>query len=913
MEKLSKKRNKIKIKIQKTKKKLLLLQNKLIDLEKNMAQFNPQEIAETIPLNDQQKEIVHCNSKNILVIACPGSGKTHTLISRYVHLVTIKKNNPERIVLITFTKKAGQEMSNRINNVVPNKLPLYVGTLHGLAYRILHDYHKISSTVLDENDSKAMLMDMVDEPLDAANMTNEEIDFIKKKIPEIVMKASCSYPVNLSDVIRKTNLIKYQNFIEQVYLIYQTKKKEQGLSDFSDLMVEFSKFLDTQDGQEFIKKIDYLFFDEYQDINPIQNYILLKFYNKTNIMAVGDDSQAIYSFRGSNIKFINNFEKNFSPAKIYKLEINYRSSPRIVDFCQDIISHNDNKFNKNVTANQEKLGSKPQIISQNISEQYKWVIEDIKKNISNGKKYSDMVILARKNKCIDDIEILLMKNKIPCIKQIGLSLLNKNHVKDFIAFVTILINNKSVLHWKRILALHKNIRDANKILDHGENIYDSIKYFMSKSKLYKKCLEDLDNFLIQIKKIKKPIEQTRFILEYLQQLWTKKKSPNIDAKVEDIRTLMNYLNDLNLEEFISELYLNIEIDETEEDNLLLSTVHGSKGLEWEYVYLIDMNNKDFPLTGSNYFTDQLEQMEEERRLFYVASSRAKKYLTITYGEDKESRYKILMSAFIREVNIELYSGININIDYFQLTGKVYSDVNTYLRNIGFSKLNSLLKNIPVTKTKLYDRFDIPKYLDSANEKFILSNFFNYLIPKIIKNDFDKKVNKLKLDFISSFPNFSKKALTNYIDPYEDWIDNLKSIFYIATFNNKNKEGVELYKKFLISKNSIKFYKELQNKLYNYLKSLKIKKIQLNKKVNYKSIMSSIKLLTDDHIIDLRYSENDSNTINNICQAFIQGFLMKKKNIQINKISIFNVILGEIFTYDTSNINFSTIQKIIYKN
>ena len=108
-----------------------------------------------------------------------------------------------------------------------------------------------------------------------------------------------------------------------------------------------------------------------------------------------------------------------------------------------------------------------------------------------------MVILARKNSCIDDIEILLMKNKIPCIKQIGLSLLNKNHVKDFIAFVTILINNKSVLHWKRILALHKNIRDANKILN-MEKIYESIKYFMSKSKLYKKCLEDLD-ILIEIK------------------------------------------------------------------------------------------------------------------------------------------------------------------------------------------------------------------------------------------------------------------------------------------------------------------------------------------------------------------------------------------------------------------------------
>jgi DNA helicase-2/ATP-dependent DNA helicase PcrA len=913
MEKLAKKRDKLRLKIAKKKKQLISLQNELIDLEKEMADFNIEEVAETIPLNEQQKQIVESNDKNILVIACPGSGKTHTLISRYVNLVTLKKDNPERIILITFTKKAGQEMSNRILSVVPNKLPLYVGTLHGLAYRILQDYHKISSTVLDENDAKSMLLDTVIEPFSAKKMSNEEIEFIKKKINDIIMKASCSYPFNIKDIIRKFNMLKYESFIEEVYLLYQTRKKEQGLSDFNDLMIDFGKFLDSNEGEEFIKKIDYVFFDEYQDINPIQNYILKKFHNKCNIMAVGDDAQAIYSFRGSNIKYINDFENEFSPSKIYKLEKNYRSSPSIVKFCQDIISHNNSQFKKNVIAVQDKTGAKPQIVCCEEKEQYKWIILDIKKKISEGKKYSDMVVLSRKNSSINDIEILMMKNKIPCIKQIGMSLLNKNHVKDFIAFITILINNKSVLHWKRVLALHKNVRDANKILEHGENIYDSIKYFMEKSKLYKKCLEGLDNFLTEIKNKKTYMDQARFILDYLKELWSKKHESNIDAKVEDIRTLLNYLNDLNLEQFISELYLNIEIDAVVEDNLLLSTVHGAKGLEWKYVYIIDMNCHDFPMQGNNYFYDQIEQMEEERRLFYVASSRAKKFVTITFGQNVDSERKILVSPFIRELDKELYSSTNLNLSYFQLSGKINSDIYNYLKYIGYAKINNHLNNLEVTKKVISPRFDIPRYLDSANDKFILSKFFLYLIAKMIKNDFDKKVNKLNIDFISRFPNFSKKVISDYTDPYEDWKDNIKTIYYIASFGNRNKEAVELYKNFLFNKESKKFFKTLHNKLFEFIKSLKPKRISINKQINYKSIKSTVKLLVDDHLIDIRISENESTTISNICQCMMQGFLLKKKNIFVKKISIYNVILGEISTYKTDNINFSQIQKLIYKN
>ena len=913
MDKISKKRDKLRLKIIKTRKKLNAYQNELIDLEKEMAEFNVEEIAEAIPLNEQQKEIVHSNEKNILVIACPGSGKTHTLISRYVNIVTLKKVNPDRVILITFTKKAGQEMSNRILNVVPNKMPKYVGTLHGLSYRTLQSFEYISNIVLDENDAKSMLISTVEKPFEIKELNDEEVEFIKKKIVDIVMKASCSYPFDLKTVIRKFNMIKYESIIEKIYLTYQTDKKEQGLSDFNDLMVLFGKFLDTKDGKNFIKNIDYVFFDEYQDVNPIQNYILSKFYKKSNIMAVGDDAQAIYSFRGSNIKYIHDFEKKFKPSKIYKLEVNYRSSPSIVNFCQNIIENNVNQFQKKVEANQEKIGSKPQVICCEENDQYQWVINDIKKKINNGKKYSDMVVLARKNSSINNIEILMIKNRIPCIKQIGLSLLNKNHIKDFIAFITILINSKSNIHWKRIIALHKNIRDANIILNHSIDVFNSIKYFIDKSKIYKKCLSGLYNFLVELNKNSTPMFQARYILEYLQELWIKKKESNIDAKVEDIRTLLNYLKDLSLEDFISELYLNIEIDAIEEDNLLLSTVHGSKGLEWKYVYLIDMNSKDFPMMMTNYFQDQLEQMEEERRLFYVASSRAKKFLTITFSECNGGYGMVSVSPFIRELNRELYSSINLDLSHFQLTGKINNDVNQYLRLMGYSKINPIINKMKITKTKLTDRFNIPKYLNSTNSRFILPNFFTYLLPKIIKNDFNKKVNKLTLDYISKLPKFSKKVLADYIDPYEDWKDNIKNIFYIASFGTKNKEDLELYKKFILNPESISFYKNLQNKLYDYIKSLKPKRININKQISYKSIRSIIKLIIDDHMFDIKVSENDSNSINNICQCLLQGFLLKKKDIKINKMSIYNVILGEINTYDTSDINFSEIQKIIYKN
>ena len=233
--------------------------------------------------------------------------------------------------------------------------------------------------------------------------------------------------------------------------------------------------------------------------------------------------------------------------------------------------------------------------------------------------------------------------------------------------------------------------------------------------------------------------------------------------------------------------------------------------------------------------------------------------------------------------------------------------------MGFSKIYPIINNLKKDEFKLTKRFDLPKYLNLANDKFILSNFFLYLIPKIIKNEFGNKVNKLSLDYVSKLPKFSKKIIADYTDPLEDWQDNIKTIFYIASFRSKNKESVELYKKFLTDKKSIHFYKNIQNNLFKFIKSLKPKKIIINKDVSYKNIRSSIKLLINDNLFDIKTTENQADTISNLCQSIMKAYLLKKNNILINKVSIYNIISGQINTYDISKIKLTQFQKIIYTN
>ena len=710
IDELTIKKEQIKSNILEQQKKIFQLENQLIEIDKELSSFSDNLILENLKLSEQQEQIVNATEDNILVVACPGSGKTHTLISRYVKMILNNEILPEETLLITFTKKAGMEMLNRLGKILPHKIPYHVGSLHGLGYKVLQEFNDINYTVLDEKDVKDFLRDIINENPTLQQLEEDELGIIKSKIQLIIDQASTSYPFDLKLALKKANLDKYHKEFAYVYKLYQSKKKKEHLVDFNDLMIQFSKFLDEEKSIGFKDKVKYVFFDEYQDVNPVQNYILLKLSEKSKIMVVGDDAQAIYAFRGSSVKYILNFNQTFNDPKkthqMYLLAENYRSTPSIVDFCQDIISHNSNQFEKEVISKQEKFGFNPCVFAfKSQKEQYKWIVQDIITKNAQGVKFSDIVILARKNNLLDELELHLMGNKIPTVKHIGLSLLDKAHIKDFLAFITLLINPKSSIHWKRIISLHPDygIKKANGILDQSTgDLLGAVKSHIDKEKLSGNPnysgLTELYDSVLYLKKGKNDIDKARFIVNYLEKLWVIKKESNVEGKVSDIYNLLNYLKNSSLEQFINDLYLNQEVETNLENVLYLTTIHGAKGLEWEYVYIIDVNSKDFPSVRPKYYMDELEEMDEERRLFYVAASRAKKYLFMTYHEDLHPESQVHISPLVREINSELYTGCGVTIEKFQPTLIISRDVQNYLRFIGYSKVYKQLSRLVNTRT-----------------------------------------------------------------------------------------------------------------------------------------------------------------------------------------------------------------------
>jgi DNA helicase-2/ATP-dependent DNA helicase PcrA len=898
------------------------IDNQLLELEKQLAVFSNDDLLNSFNLSKSQKLIVETNDDNMVVIASAGSGKTSTLVAKYTNLIlksTIIK--PENILLITFTKKAGNEMLNRLENIIPDKLPFHTGTLHGLAYKILQKYNNINYTVIDEQETKELLKlecDIILNNID--NIDEDKLKLIKFEMYSIVSCAVCNYPINFNKIIKDKNLKDYDKIIVQIYKAFITRKKKENLVDFNDLMIDFCSFLKTNKSNEFKDNIKYIFFDEYQDINPVQNYILAIFKNKAQIMVVGDDAQSIYSFRGSDIKYILDFQTNFN-GNLYLLEENYRSTPAIVDFYQNIIEKNLNQYKKNVISKKNEIGLKPIIYAFDTiyknnkkfkdgnEEQYEFIVKDIINKINNGVKLSDIVILARSNHLLENIELELLANNISTVKLSGIALLDKTHIKDYIAFIYILINPKSSIHWKRIISLHNNynINKANKIIEKSTNISNDINILANTD-------DDMKNLILlydKIKKINKDYDKLKIILFYLEKLWINKKKNNIDECKKDIYIIINYIKNGSLIEFINDVYLNQNIQINNTDNSIsLSTVHSSKGLEWEHVYIIDMNSDDFPNIRTKYFSDELADMEEERRLFYVACSRAKKYLTITYHT--ESKKNIFLSPFIRELNNELYLNNNVVINNIELNNKIPQDVTNILKFIGFKNISEILKNLKIKEKIIHNEFNIPTYINkSKNIKMIIGTFIDLLIPKMLQNNFLDKIKKFDLNV--NHDNVPQKFYHDYIDDKIHWNNLLNIIFNISIKNNKlSPDEYDTLKNFLFSPISLLFYNNLENGIKKLIDELfKPKTIHTHYNVNFDNLKGEIDLLIDDVIIEIKTSSEEICTIKYLSQVLLYAYSMKKKSIHINKVVLYNVQFGILHIIDTSKFDFQLFYDKLY--
>tara|TARA_B110000977_G_C11082456_1_gene493362 strand:- start:1540 stop:4281 length:2742 start_codon:yes stop_codon:yes gene_type:complete len=913
MEQLIKNKSEIKQKLGKYKKKVFDLENKLYEIELKQSKISYIDILEQLTLNDQQKQVVFSKEKHSLVIACPGSGKTHTLISKYIYLISQGEILSEETILITFTKKSGMEMGERLSKLIPLNMPSYVGSLHGFCFRILQQSNNINYTVLDERDSRSLLREVIDND----QIIDLEIkSLVRSKISLILDYAATSYPFNIKKACEYFGIKQHHKIVTMYYKEYSRKKKSMRLLDFTDLMVMFCDFLKTKKGKEYIPSIKYIFFDEYQDINSIQNYILKQFTN-ASLMVVGDDAQAIYKFRGSDVKYIWNFTDDIKNSKQYMLEMNYRSTGEIIDFCQNIIANNTNQFKKDVKPFNTEKGIKPKIMGfPSEKEQYLWIVNDIKEKISQGVKLKDIVILARKNYSLDRIELELVGNNINVIKSLGVSLLNRQHVKDFLAFLTIVVNNKSFIHWKRVLALHKKIGmiRANKIIDMDYPILESINHFIIENPQLRVILQPLLDFFSNLNKVKDNRKKIRFIIEYLENIWLiNKNHDNIEDKVNDLNNLTSYLNNTTIYDFINDLYLNKDVDGNLDNCLFLSTVHGAKGLEYEHTYIIDFTSNTFPSVRPKFYLDEFDEMEEERRLFYVAASRTKENLIITYHYDYNPTNFITVSPFIKELEKNLYHSVDNNFVEVKKTGIVSTDVNNYLRLSGYSNIQKLYTELKYKETNLGFNFDI----ELKNSRYLVGNFMDYLLCKIIHVNFPSIVVKFDLPLKHKDSKFPNNIYHKYIDKLEDWRNNMDIIFFIASYRMKSKENLEFYKEVLTNSTAYNYYLKVEQKIIKFIKSMNPTKIYLHYNLTCGSIKAEADIMIlgkeKNYLIEIKASKYIISTLSNVTQTMLYSFLLDKRDIKVNDVYLINLLDGSCCHLYHSNLKKITkaVKKLIY--
>lgn len=596
-------------------------------------------------LNNSQYDAVSSIDGAYLLIAGAGTGKTRTLVYRVARLIEMGYD-PNSILLLTFTRKAANEMLKRASLLLDDRCSkIRGGTFHSFANLVLRKYHKAvgldsNFTILDQGDSE-----------DVINLIRSRSDFISnhKRFPN---KQTLAKVFSLSVNTRKTIIEilenDYPHFfplvdeILEVQRIYTDYKRKNNLLDYDDLLIFLRDFLFSESAaaKSLQKEIRFLMVDEYQDTNYIQAEIVqgLAAHHK-NVMVVGDDSQSIYSFRGADFYNIIEFPKLFDNVKIIKLEENYRSYQSILDFANCINRTALYKYEKTLYSRRGS-GNLPQVIAtvtENL--QSKFIVEKILELREEGVKLNDIAVLFRSSFHSFDLELELSKANIPFQKFGGMKFIESAHIKDVVAFLRIVENPKDVISWYRILLLHEGVgpRTAQKILDDIASGKFNTKREPAEeiSSKYEK-VASLFYLIYEISKPKyKPSEILQKVLYYYDELfkanyddWNKRQK-DLDIFqniVENYSDLDSLLSDLAIEPIIDSV-VDIEAETKENEFATLSTIHSAKGLEWHTVFIIHAVEGYFP---SSKNADKVEQIEEERRLMYVAVTRAKNNLYILY-------------------------------------------------------------------------------------------------------------------------------------------------------------------------------------------------------------------------------------------------------------------------------------------
>ena len=655
-------------------------------------------------LNDKQREAASQIDGSILILAGAGSGKTRTITYRIAHMIENVGISPYSILAVTFTNKAAKEMRERVEELVGDiAKACTISTFHSFGMRLLRMYGKevgynSNFTIYDTDDQKRIVKAILkgqNLSINGVKLTERDLVSMISKIKEQI-KTLDEYSVMNKQIV-------------EVYDKYNRALLESNAMDFSDILLNTYKLLQKPEILEKVQnKYKYIMIDEYQDTNNLQYKIIDLIARKSsNLCVVGDENQSIYGFRGANILNILNFETNYNNAKIIKLEENYRSTTTILDAANELIKNNKSSKDKKLWTQNGKGDLIKVLASDNARDEVSRIIEIIKENHQNGVPYRDMTILYRTNAQSRLFEEGFLRYNIPHKVFGGISFYSRAEIKDIIAYLSIIVNPQDELNLQRIINVPKRKvgeKGIEKIITYARennlNLLEALSHIkeisgltvVGKEKILEmydiiKELKDLSYTETASYIVQTLIDKIKYI-DYIKENYSDAEAriENIDEFKNSILELENVVGELRLNEYLENVSLISATDDLEEksDYVKLMTIHNSKGLEFPIVFLVGFENEIFP--GSRAMFEEKE-MEEERRLCYVALTRAEKKLYLShatirfvYGQDRLST----PSVFLKEIPEKLLD-IDVKKERLYFADDYSDEIKAYENNRKFEK------------------------------------------------------------------------------------------------------------------------------------------------------------------------------------------------------------------------------------
>ncbi|MDF1758666.1 MAG: DNA helicase II [Legionellaceae bacterium] len=638
-------------------------------------------------LNKEQKQAVIMPIGNSLVLAGAGSGKTRVLVSRIAYLISSLNISPNEILAVTFTNKAAKEMKNRLHAMLDCPISgMWVGTFHGLCHRLLRKHYQLANLpeqfhILDSDDQARIIKRVI-------NNLNVDIEQWPVKMAQSYINGKKDEGLRAKHIL--INPREHGQVLHQIYTEYEKACIAAGVVDFAELMLRAHELL--RDNQDLLAhyqaRFKAILVDEFQDTNTIQYaWIRLLASSDSAVMAVGDDDQSIYGWRGAKIENIAKFSKDFKNSSVIRLEQNYRSSATILDAANVLITNNQSRMGKNLWTNGEKGDPIVLFSAFNELEEARFVAERVQKEVRDGCPLSEIAILYRSNAQSRVIEEAFLQMGIAYKIHGGMRFYERAEIKDTLGYLRLLLNRHDSEAFERVVnfptrGVGDKTMDAVRELA-GEkqlSLWQAAQEMVSSSLLTQRASKALNSFLELVAELEQQIvgleldEQINTIIHSsgIHDNFLKSKNNLAESKLQNLQELVNAAKEFRYEEseelelpslaaFLTHASLEAGEMQAEEheQHVHMMTIHAAKGLEFPVVFLVGMEEGLFPGKQSRNDPDR---MEEERRLCYVGMTRAMYKLTLSYAEirrqyGREEYHR--PSRFIRELPAELIDEVRV--------------------------------------------------------------------------------------------------------------------------------------------------------------------------------------------------------------------------------------------------------------